>query len=132
MMPMLPSQSVSAALPPAVLAQAAGMQQGGTPPGGGAPMPAGGAAPPAGGAPMAGAPMAGGAMPGGAATPEQKLVAADSIAQQLVVLPDLARRQTLSALNKSDETLHALVTARMEKLRGQAASQGKAMILGQM
>jgi len=83
---------------------------------------------PAGPMPPMGGAMGGG---GGASTPDQKLAEADMMAQQLVMMPELPRKQALAALRNSDQTMHALVTARMEKVRGAAASQGKAMLLGQ-
>ena len=68
-------------------------------------------------------------MGGGGNTPDAKLAEADILATQLVSMPELERKAQLAALRNSDTTLHALVKARMEKIRGQAASQGKAMLL---
>ena len=120
----------AAAIPASAIAAVSGMgaaPAGGMPPGpGGAPggpMPAG--APMGGGM---GAPMGG----GGANTPDQKMVEADQIATQLLAMDDLSRRQALSALRNSDQTLHALTTARLEKLRSQLSSQGRQMIQQQM
>lgn len=88
------------------------------------------------GAPPAGVPMGG--MPGGGMpgqqnqTPQslQQLSAqADQIAQQLAPMPEYDRKQQLKALRESNKDLHALVTAALEDVRGQAASQGQAMLL---
>ena len=122
---LIKSPAQAAALPPALLAQVAGMQGGAAAPPGAA---SGGAAPPA-GAPMPAPAMGGGAMGGGGNTPDAKLAEADILATQLVSMPELERKAQLAALRNSDTTLHALVKARMEKIRGQAASQGKAMLL---
>lgn len=82
---------------------------------------------PAGGAGM-GAPMP---MGGGASTPDEKMVQAEQIAAQLVTMPELQRKQMLTQIRKSDQTLHALVTAKMDQFRSQASSQGRAMVLAQ-
>lgn len=104
-------------------AQAAMAQAQGAPPGAAAG--AAGAAPAGAMPPM---PMGAG---GGPVTPDQKMVEAEQMAQQLVIMPELQRKQMLAQIRKSDETLHALVTAKLEQLRRSAASQGKAMVLQQ-
>jgi hypothetical protein len=64
-------------------------------------------------------------------TPDMKLAQADQMAQQLVSMPELQRKQQLAQIRKSDETLHALVLAKMDQYRRQAASQGQQMLLQQ-
>ena len=79
-----------------------------------------------------GAPMMPAAPPGaGGVTPDQKMVEAEQMAQQLLLMPELQRKQMLTQIRKSDETLHALVMAKLDQLRRSAASQGQAMVLQQ-
>jgi hypothetical protein len=56
---------------------------------------------------------------------------ADQIAQQLVSMPDYDRKQQLRQIRESNQDLHSMVTAKMDKLRQQAASQGQQQVLGQ-
>jgi len=92
-----------------------------------------------GGAPMAagqGAPMGGGAMPQGAPaggagqqmTPQNMLMQADQIAQQLLQMPYEARKSQMLQLKRTDEALHALVKSKMEQQRGQASAAGRQML----
>lgn len=87
-----------------------------------------GAAPPA-GAPMGGMPVGG---TGGQPTtiPEMSQQA-EQMAQQLVTMPEGDRKTQLKGIRENNKDLHALVTSAMEKIRGQAASQGKQMVLQQ-
>jgi len=90
---------------------------------GGAPAPG----TPTGGAPMGGLPGTGptantlGAMEG----------QAEGIAQQLVTMDEYSRKQELKALREGNKSLHALVMAAMDRVRGQARSQGGQMLLQQ-
>jgi len=99
-------------------------------PPGGAGMPMGGGMPmgdPAmGGAPMGGAPMGGG---GGNNTPQDMLVQAEQIANQLLQMPYEQRKSQMLQLKKSNEALHALVKSKMESIRQQAQSIGGYQIL---
>lgn len=106
---------------------------------GGAP---GGVAPP-GAAPAGGDPAAGGAAPGQAPvtdmlmsgntpqTPNDMLAQAESLAQQLLLLPESQKDSELRALSQKNEFMHALVKAQMEKMRSRAQTAGGAMLLGQ-
>lgn len=111
----------------------------GMPPGGGGAPPPGGAAPPApGGAidPMTGQPMPGPVtsmvqnnyMP---QTPDEMLAQAESLAQQLLGLPESQKDSELRMLKQKNEVLHALVKAQIEKIRGSARSQGGAQMMSQ-
>lgn len=112
----------------AVMAGAAGaMAPPGAAPPGAAPGAAPGMAPPGAMPPGGMAPAAGGQV-----TPEQKMIEAEQIAQQLLVMPELPRKQMLTSIRRSDETLHALVIAQLDKLRRQASGMGRQMVIQQM
>lgn len=86
-----------------------------------------------GGAPAGGAPAGPGMPPmaPGAAqstTPQQMMLQAEQIAQQLLSMPYEARRSQMLQLKQTDEALHALVKSKMEQMRGDAANQGKMML----
>lgn len=105
-----------------------------TAPGGMPPGAAPGAAP-QGGAPadpsMAG-PVTGMLMSGNTPqTPNDMLAQAESLATQLLALPESQKDSELRALAQKNEFLHALVKAQMEKKRNRARTAGGAMLLGQ-
>ena len=54
---------------------------------------------------------------------------AEAIAMQLVQMPEYDRKQQLKALREGNKDLHGLVTAKMEEIRSQAASQGQQQML---
>ena len=88
----------------------------------------GGAPPP--GMPMGGAPMGGAPMDmGQAGTLTGMSEQAEAIAMQLVQMPEYDRKQQLKALREGNKDLHGLVTAKMEEIRSQAASQGQQQML---
>lgn len=89
----------------------------------------------------------GGAMPGGGMmpagpsggvggneqmTPEDLTEKAQQIATQLLGMPYELRRQQLNQIKKSNETLHSLVIAQMDKIRQQAQTAGGFQQLQQM
>jgi hypothetical protein len=76
---------------------------------------------------MGGSPMGGGAG-NTAMTPQQMMLQADQIAQQLLQMPYEMRKSEMLKLKQSDEALHALVKSKMEQQRNGAAQQGKAML----
>lgn len=65
-------------------------------------------------------------------TPQDMLAVADSIAQELMGLPEAVKDSELRKLKTSNEVLHSLVKARMDQMRQQAKSQGGAQAVGQM
>jgi len=84
---------------------------------------------PAGAPPMGGAP----GMPGMAALPgageqatslDDLMAQADQIAQQIMTMDPVARRQQLVELKHSNEALHAQVTSRIQSYEQQAATMG--------
>ncbi len=87
--------------------------------------------PPGAGTPMGG--MPGGGTPGAggpqATSIDQLSQQADQLAQQLVSMPELDRKQQLRSIKQYNPDLHGLVTSKMEAIRSQAASQGKQQIL---
>lgn len=100
-------------------------QSGGSP---GSPMPPG----------MPGGPGAASMLPsaalgssGGPTTPQDLQNQAASLAQQLIGMPEAARRSQLIDIKKSDPTLHALVRAGLENIRSSARSEGQEMVLSQ-
>lgn len=64
-------------------------------------------------------------------TPQDMLATAESIAQQLLAMPESQKRQELLALRQKNEVLHALVRQRMDMFRNRARTAGAAMLLGQ-
>lgn len=84
-------------------------------------------------------PMGGGMMPpagGGASnagvTPEDLAMQAEQIANQMLTIPYELRRGELNKIKKSNETLHSLVIAKMQKVRQTAQTQGGFQMLQQM
>lgn len=99
-----------------------------------------GGAPPAGGAaPAGGDPAAMGLPPGPVSglmtsgdlprTPEDMLSTAESLAQQLLGLPESQKDSELRMLKQKNQVLHDLVTARIKDIRSQARSQGGAAVM---
>lgn len=114
-----------------VMGQTAGMPTpstmaaGAAPAGAGA---AGGAMPTPGGA-------AGGMIPAGAGGDQSMAgmeMQAQQIAEQLLPLPYEQRRPQLTDLKASNPTLHALVTAKLEEMRGQAKQEGGYQLIQSM
>jgi hypothetical protein len=106
------------------MAPAGGMPPGMPPPGAApAPMPAAGGAgmmPPPGGA------------PGGGTTPEDMMLQAEQMAQQLLGMPLEIRKSELLKIKKSNETLHALIISKLNSIRQQAKTQGGYQLIQQM
>jgi hypothetical protein len=102
------------------------MAAGGAPPAGGDPTAAGGAPMPAPG-PVSSI-IQGGNLP---QTPDEMLQQAESIAQQMLGLPEGQKDSELRMLKQKNEVLHSLVRARMDAIRGQARQQGGSMLLQQ-
>lgn len=84
------------------------------------------------GQPMAAGPVTqmidSGSMP---QTPEEMMQQAESLAQQLLGLPESQKDSELRALKTKNETMHALVRAKLDQIRGQARQQGGAQLLAQ-
>lgn len=110
--------------------------------GGGMPMDpsmaGGGGAPPAGGG--AGAPMPPGSAGAMAAmptinskptTPQEMQAKAQTLAQQILSMPEAQKDSTLIQLNKSDPMMHSLVSSEIERTKQQAKTQGGAMLINQ-
>ena len=64
-------------------------------------------------------------------TPEEMWSQAASLAQALLGLPESQKDSELRALKQKNETLHALVRAQLDQIRGQARSQGGAQLMQQ-
>jgi hypothetical protein len=64
-------------------------------------------------------------------TPEEMMAAAESLAQQLLGLPESQKDSELRALKDKNPTLHALVRASLDQIRSQARSQGGAQLMQQ-
>lgn len=64
-------------------------------------------------------------------TPNDMIGAAESLASQLLALPETQRRSELMALKQKNPVLHDLVRAQMDQKRTQARSAGQAMLMGQ-
>jgi hypothetical protein len=64
-------------------------------------------------------------------TPDDMLAQAQSLAQQLLGLPESQKDSELRMLKQKNEVLHSLVKAQLDKIRGQARSQGGAAMLSQ-
>jgi hypothetical protein len=121
--------------------QAATMQQmgmpqqgpGGMPPGGDPSQ--GGALPPGAGGAMGGAAanMAAGmpTIPNKPTTPEEMLGKAQTLAQQILSMPEAQKDSELIQLKKTDETMHSLVKSQIESIRRQAQTAGGAMLMQQ-
>lgn len=88
-------------------------------------------APPGGQPPPMGASFSG-SVPPSAMTPGDRLAQADEIAQQLVQAPQATARAELTNIKNSDEPLWAMVKGRMQIIRQDAASQGRASLRGGM
>ena len=113
------------------IAKGQGGGQGGDPAAGGAPGGAPGGDPAAGGAPPPGpvsSIVQGGGLP---QTPDEMLQQAESIAQQLLGLPEGQKDSELRMLKQKNEVLHSLVRSRMDSIRQQARQQGGSAMLQQ-
>jgi hypothetical protein len=64
-------------------------------------------------------------------TPEEMMSTAESIAQQLLGLPEGQKDSELRSLKQKNEVLHALVRQKLDQIRGRARSQGGSMLLDQ-
>jgi len=64
-------------------------------------------------------------------TPEEMMQQAESVAQQMLGLPEGQKDSELRMLKQKNEVLHSLVRARMDSIRQQARQQGGAMMLQQ-
>jgi hypothetical protein len=123
---------------PAQAGQAMG-PPGAAPPAGA--MPPGGAPPPAGGGVMGTPTPAGSAaeqfsisqptQPNQPTTPEEMLSQAQTLAQQLMSLPDTQRKSELIKLKRVDPTMHSLVTSALDEIRQQARTMGQQQVLAQ-
>ncbi len=104
---------------------------GGAPPGGGGG--GGGGSQAAPGAPMAGpvsqwlAQMG----PNTPVQPQEQVAAADSLAQQLLGLPESVKDSELRMLKQKNEVMHSIVKSRMDSLRNNAKNQGGAQVMAQ-
>jgi hypothetical protein len=121
-------------------ARAQALAQGGQP---GAPMAQGplpqGSIPPAGGMGMGMGGMGmggmggmGGGQSGQSVSLEERQVEADQMAQQLLTMPYEIRRSELVKIKRTDQTLHALVKAKLDQMRQQAKSEGGYQMIQQM
>jgi len=113
--------------PPGAPMDPAAAGAGGAPPAGG-----GGQIDPATGQPAAPGPVSDMIMSNSVPqTPEDMMAQAESIAQQLLGLPESQKDSELRALKQKNEVLHALVTNRLTQIRGQARSQGGQQLMAQ-
>ena len=98
-----------------------------------------GGAPPPGIDPTTGQPMGAGPVsqmiaPGGAGlptTPEEMMQQAQSIANELLGLPESQKDSELRQLKDKNQVLHDLVRSEMDRIRSQARSQGGAQLMSQ-
>jgi hypothetical protein len=65
------------------------------------------------------------AQPGGNVTPDQMMAQAEQMANQLLNMPYEQRTSEMRKIKHSNETLHALVKAKIESIKTQAQSQGR-------
>jgi len=97
-----------------------GVQGGGQPPQG---------APPGAGAPTGVMPSQAASSPG--ATVEDLAMQAEQIAYQLLAMPFELRKSEMLKIKRANETLHSIVVAKMNSIRGQAQTQGGYALLQQ-
>jgi len=64
-------------------------------------------------------------------TPEEMMSTAESLAQELMGLPESVKDSELRQLKNKNPVMHQLVKAKMDEIRGQARQQGGAMLLQQ-
>ena len=87
--------------------------------------------------PMTGQPMTAGPITqmissgGMPQTPEEMTQQAQAMAQQLLGLPETQKDSELRALKQKNQVLHDLVRAEMDRIRGDAKSQGGAQLMAQ-
>jgi len=105
---------------------------GGMPPGGVPAGPGGAPAGPGGAAGMPGGPVS--AMLSSAnvpMSPQDIMAQAESLANQLLALPESQKDSELRQLKQKNNMLHAVVQEKMEEIRSRAQTAGGAMLLGQ-
>lgn len=117
-------------------------QGGGAPQGGDPAAQGGGGAAPAGGAAAGGMPGMGGGSPvtqylsqmspNVPQTPQDMMMVADSLAQELMGLPESVKNSELRKLKQYNQALHSMVKARMDEIRSQTKSQAGNAAMGQM
>lgn len=113
------------------IAMGGGMPAGGMPPGGAPMPPGGGQVDPATGMPIpqpVTSMIQNNVMP---QTPEDMLSQAESLAQQLLGLPEAQKDSELRALKQKNPVLHDLVLAALKRIRYRYSSQGKSMLMQQ-
>jgi len=71
-------------------------------------------------------------MSGPPGTPGDLDAQAQQMAQQLLLMPDTARRSQMIQLKKSNQTMHSLVVGHLTNMRQQASTQGQQMVIEQM
>jgi len=64
-------------------------------------------------------------------TPEDMIAQAESLAQQLLSLPESQKDSELRALKQKNQPLHAIVRQKMDEIRNRARTAGASMLLGQ-
>ena len=112
-----------------------GAQQGGDPSQGGGGAPAGGAAPAGGMGMGSGQPVTqylSQMSPNVPQTPQDMMTVADSLAQELMGLPESVKNSELRKLKQYNQALHSMVKARMDEIRNQTKSQAGNQAMGQM
>jgi hypothetical protein len=65
-------------------------------------------------------------------TPEDMMTVADSLAQELLGLPESVKNSELRKLKQYNQALHSMVKARMEAQREQTKAQAGNAAVGQM
>lgn len=103
------------------------MADGGAPTQGGMQPPQGGAMPPGSAGAIASQPT----VAGKPTTPEELQAKAQTLAQQVLQMPESQKKSELIALKKSDPVLHSLVTAEINNIRQQARTAGGNQLIAQ-
>lgn len=62
---------------------------------------------------------------------DDMLSTAESLATELIALPESQKDSELRALKQKNEVLHSLVKSKMDSMRNQARTAGASMLLGQ-
>lgn len=65
-------------------------------------------------------------------TPQELQQRADYVASQIMSMPESQKDSELIKLKKTDATLHAIVSEKIDEYRNQAKTQGGAQMLQQM
>jgi hypothetical protein len=117
----------------ATMSQMAQPPQQGMPPAPGAPPAGPGGAPmdPSQGTAYAGAIAGQPSVPGKPQTPEEYQAKAQTLAQQILSMPESQKDSELIQLKKSDPTMHSLVTSQIDDIRRQARTAGGAQLMAQ-